>query len=109
MAVSLSNHPARLAAIAAGEKRFLAVGFPCKRNPKHVTRYAERMNCVECSRKADEARGRVEKRDLPTIGGDFDARMTDLKLIAASTEFLRLLHLEALASVRTKRHDEKAA
>jgi hypothetical protein len=108
MAARISNHPARLAAIAAGEKHFLAVGFPCKRNPEHALRFADGMGCVECNRETGKVkRGTSEK--LPAIGGDLDAGKTELKLIDASAKFLKLLHLEALASVRTKHHEKETA
>jgi len=110
MAITLSNHPARLAAIAAGEKSFLAVGFPCKADPKHVWRYTEHKGCCECNRQKGtakvqaraEARGTIVREPLPTIGEDFDAGKTARRLIDASDKFLTLLHREALNTVRNE-------
>ncbi len=122
--LSHANHPARLAAIAAGERRFKLPG-QCPK-PGHVWRYVRNGKCSDCDhdriterreaaklakppkKKPPRPTARetaIEKRGqrLPMIGADADVEITTRRLIKTNTKFLALLFREALNAIKEAR------
>jgi hypothetical protein len=106
-----ANEPARLAAIAAGDKRYSS-SFPCEKNPAHVWRYAEGTACAECGDLKYAAKDRANRpaseialarRDdiAPTIGGDVDETVNNRRLVRATEKFLKALYAEKLQAIRS--------
>ena len=76
-----------------GEKTWLC-DVPCRRG--HFRRYVDNVGCVDCNhvnirkyRDADDAED-----------ADTDHTPTNVQLIRANLKFLKLLHAEALNSIR---------
>jgi hypothetical protein len=90
----LANHPARLAAMKAMEKRFKS-DAPCKHG--HLWRYTEGLSCAECVdvKRKGKSNGGVK----PTVIDDADEYQ--MRMIKANTKFLKLLYVEKLQSIRS--------
>jgi hypothetical protein len=95
---SLANHPARLAALKAGDKRFKS-DTPCKRHG-HLWRYVENgMACAEC---ADVNRkGKSNGGAKPVKIDRDDADQDQMRLRRTNEKYLRLLMTEKLEAIRS--------
>ena len=65
-ALAFEHHPARIAAIVAGERRF-DIGAPCV-NGHHSPRSVANGHCIECDRLFDAARRKAVRKPKPKTG-----------------------------------------